>query len=197
MEIKIRRLTPELAEDYAHFFDVTPHNIHTDGGKCYCVTWRGDDSYTGNGDHWFPTCEERRERAIQFVRSGSLQGYLAYAEGKIVGWCNANGNCRFCIEYLRSYWPIEEYSEDVKIKSVFCFVIAPEMQRTGVATQLLERVCKDAADEGFDFVEAYINENFMDTVDDFRGAPAMYEKCGFCKYAQQDDRIVVRKKLKD
>jgi hypothetical protein len=27
MEIDIRRLTPDLAEDYAHFFDVTPHDV--------------------------------------------------------------------------------------------------------------------------------------------------------------------------
>lgn len=60
MNIEIRRLTPDLAEDYARFFDVTPHNVNTNSGKCYCVTWRSDDSYVGNGDHWFPTCEERR-----------------------------------------------------------------------------------------------------------------------------------------
>lgn len=77
MDLEIRRLTPDLAEDYAHFFDVTPHNENGDGIKCYCVTWRSDDSYVGDGDHWFPTCEERRARAIQFVKEGSLRGYLA------------------------------------------------------------------------------------------------------------------------
>ncbi len=29
----------------------------------------------------------------------------------------------------------------LKEKSVFCFVIAPEMKRKGIATLLLERVC--------------------------------------------------------
>ena len=119
MEFEIRKLTPDLAEDYAHFFDVTPHNVLTDGGKCYCVTWRSDDSYIGNGDHWFSTPEERRAHALQFVRSGSLQGYLAYYGGEVVGWCNANADCSLCIDYLRSFWPIEEYPEDVRVKSVF------------------------------------------------------------------------------
>lgn len=196
MSIEIRKLTPGLAEDYASFFDMTPHNINTDGGKCYCVTWRSDNSYTGNGDHWFPSCEERRKRAIQFVREGSLQGYLAYAGNEIVGWCNANENCQFCINYLRSYWPIEEYTADIKIKSVFCFVIAPEMQRKGIATQLLERVCKDAANDGFDFVEAYVDKTLNDTAEDFRGYLAMYEKCGFTKSAEREGKIVVRKALK-
>lgn len=196
MEIEIRGLTPDLAEDYVHFFDVTPHDANIDEDKCYCITWRSDDSYIGNGDHWFPSREERRERAIQFVKAGNLQGYLAYHGDEIVGWCNANADCRLCVNYLRSYWPIEEYRADIKVKSVFCFVVAPEMQRRGVATQLLERVCKDATDDGFDFVEAYVNREFIYTDHDFRGPLAMYEKCGFTKCAEREGRVVVRKALR-
>jgi GNAT superfamily N-acetyltransferase len=195
MEIEIRRLTPELAEDYAHFFDVTPHDVNIDERKCYCVTWRSDDSYD-DGNHWYPTREERRARAIQFVRAGSLQGYLAYRGDEIVGWCNANAACGLCVDYLRSFWPIEEYRADVRVKPVFCFVIAPEMQRQGVATQLLERVCRDAAEDGFDFVEAYVNREFVYEDHDFRGPLAMYEKCGFRIYAEREGRVVVRKALK-
>ena len=101
MNIEIRKLTPELAEDYVNFFDVTPHDVNIDEQKCYCVTWRSDDSYVGDGDHWFPSRKERRDRAIQFVETGSLQGYLAYKGNEIVGWCNANADCQHCINYLR------------------------------------------------------------------------------------------------
>lgn len=193
MDIEIRKLTPDLAQAYVHFFDVTPHDVNIDEQKCYCVTWRSDDSYTGHGDHWFPTREERRERALQFVRSGSLQGYLAFRGGQIVGWCNANAECQLCIQYLRSFWPIEEYPAHVKVKSIFCFLIAPQMQRKGIATQLLERVCKDAAEEGFDFVEAYVHKDFVETDHDFRGPLSMYLKCGFTPYAERDGKITVRK----
>ena len=198
MNIEIRKLTPDLAEAYAHFFDVTPHDDHTvkDELPCYCVTWRSDDSYVGNGDHWFPTREERRERAIQFVQGGSLQGYLAYRGDEIVGWCNANANCQGGVNYLRSFWPIEEYRSDIKVKSIFCFVIAPEAQRMGVATRLAERVCQDAAADGFDFVEAYADREFKDTCQAFRGPLAMYEKCGFSQCAERDGKVVVRKALK-
>lgn len=195
MNIVIKKLTPDLAEDYAHFFDVTPHDVNIDEQKCYCVAWRSDDSYE-NGNHWFPTREERRTRAIEFVRTGSLQGYLAYHGDEIVGWCNANADCQGCVNYLRSYWPIEEYPESIKVKSVFCFMIAPEMQRKGIATQLVERVCKDAADDGFDYVEAYINKEFIETDHDFMGPLAMYEKCGFDIYTERGGKVVVRKALK-
>lgn len=104
------------------FFDTTPHNDEGDGVKCYCVTWRSDDSYVGN-DHWYPSREERREHAMQFVRDGSLQGYLAYRGNRIVGWCNATADCQLGVNYLRSYWPIEEYNAYIKVKSIFCFVV--------------------------------------------------------------------------
>ncbi len=193
MNIEIRKLTPDLAEDYVRFFDVTPHDVNKEEDKCYCVTWRSDDTYVGD-DHWYPTRKERREHALAFVRGGSLQGYLAYREGEIVGWCNATADCQLGVQYLRAFWPIEESRADVRVKSIFCFVIAPEMQRKGIATRLLERVCKDAADDGFDFVEAYANVTHSAL--DFRGPLAMYEKCGFARSAEREGRVVVRKALK-
>jgi len=196
VNIEIRKLTPDLAEDYAHFFDITPHDVNIDERKCYCVTWRSDDSYVGSGDHWFPTREERRERAIQFVKDGSLQGYLAYHDGEIVGWCNANAECKGCVDYLRKFWPIEEYCESFKVKSIFCFVIAPKMQRKGIATQLVERVCEDAANDGFDYVEGYTATELMGTTHQYVGFLSMYEKCGFHRCAEQEGKIVMRKTLK-
>ena len=196
-KIEIRKLTPELAEDYAHFFDVTPHDDHTvkDELPCYCVTWRNDDTYVGN-DHWYPTREERRQRAIQFIKAGKLNGYLAYRGEEIVGWCNATAECQKGVDYLRAYWPIEEYRTDIKVKSIFCFVIAPDMQRKGLATKLVEHICRDATDEGFDFVEAYVNTEFTDAANELRGPLSTYEKCGFCKSLEREGKVVVRKSLK-
>lgn len=198
MNIEIRKLTPDLAEDYARFFDVTPHDVRMDKDNaelpCYCVTWRSDDSYVGNGDHWYPTREERREQAIQFVKRGSLQGYLAYHGDKIVGWCNANSDCQGCVNYIRSYHPVDEYNADVKVKSIFCFVIVPEVQRTGVATKLLERVCQDAAVDGFDYVEAYPIIEYVPY--NCRGPLPMYTKCGFNITDERNGKAVVRKALK-
>ena len=65
MNIEIRKLTSDLAEDYAHFFDATSHDDHTAKAElpCYCVTWRNDDTYDDENTHWYPMREERRERA--------------------------------------------------------------------------------------------------------------------------------------
>lgn len=200
MNIKIQKLTPGIAEDYARFFDTTPHDGSAET-KCYCLTWCGDNAYQNGGSHWYPTPEERRIHAIRRIQNGDLQGYLAYKDDKIVGWCNANtkADCQGCMNYLRFDCgvPLEGCREDEKVKFVFCFVIAPEMQRKGVAAQLLAHICQDAAADGFDFVEAYVNEKFVDVARDFRGPLAMYEKCGFHKYASQDGKVVMRKAVKN
>lgn len=192
MNIEIKRLTADLAEDYLHFFDATPHDKGLDADKCYCVTWRSDVSFEKDG-HWFPTREERRSKAAEFVRSGSIQGYLAYADGEVIGWCNANADCRMCVDFLRGTYPIAAYDPKIRVKSVFCFVVAPKMQRKGVSVKLLEAVVSDAEREGFDFVEGYCNKRFIGPAEDFRGTMAMFEKCGFEKYAVRDGKAVMRK----
>jgi len=196
MNIQIRKLTPDLAEDYTHFFDVTPHDDHTVKAElpCYCITWRNDETYDDRNTHWYPTREERRERAVHFIKDGKMQGYLAYHGERVVGWCSATADCQGGVNYLRAYYPIEEYNANLKVKSIFCFVVAPDMQKKGVATRLLETVCHDAAAEGFDFVEAYPNVNYAPF--DCRGPLAMYEKCGFSQSAEQEGRVVARKALK-
>jgi len=198
MNIKIKKLTPELAEDYVCFFDNVSHNDSGHGDKCYCVTHCDDKVYRSGGTHWYPTPEERREHAMTRVRDGNIQGYLAYCGDEIIGWCNANtkSDCEEILEFWRfgAGVPIEECKAGEKIKLIFCFVIAPKFQGIGVASQLLEHICHDAAAEGFDFIEASTHAEF--TQDGFRGPLCVYIKCGFSKYAEQDGKVVVRRVLK-
>jgi len=196
LNIEIRKLQPDLAEEYAHFFDETPHDDHTDKAElpCYCITWRNDETYDDKNTHWYPTREERRERAVQFIKAGKMQGYLAYHGERIVGWCNATADCQGGVNYMREYYPIEEYNANVKVKSIFCFVVAPDVKKNGIATRLVDYVCNDATADGFDFVEAYPNVEY--TPLDCRGPLAMYEKCGFSKSTEREGRVVVRKALK-
>ena len=194
MKIKIRKLTPNLAKDYVRFFDTTPHN-QKHNLKCYCVCWcsgkpEGIDCSTD---------EKRREAALQYVKNGKLQGYLAYSGNQIVGWCNANtkADCLQCIRrYLMDSIPTDE-SADIKTKSIFCFTVAPELQRKGVAAQLLKRVCEDAAEDGFHFVEAYPNKLSTTESEDFMGYMEMYQKNGFIPVRETDDKYVMRKALKE
>ena len=86
--------------------------------------------------------------------------------------------------------------EPERIKSVFCFVVAPQMQRKGVASRLLEQVCSDAAREGFDSVEAYPNRSFVSVAMDFAGPAELYRRNGFVPCFEFGNRLVVRKSLR-
>jgi len=199
MNIEIKKLTPGLAEDYIRFFDITPHDDNSDENKCYCVCWCSADHRIKTD---FSSAKKRRDLAVQYINGGILQGYLAYYHNQVVGWCNANTklDCMNCISWLRFMQPVSSIMDDLnsKTKSVFCFVIAPSMQRKGVATKLLERVCKDAANDGFDYVEAYPRKSFVSVPRDFTGPVEMYKKCGFTLYAELDnDEILMRKELRE
>jgi GNAT superfamily N-acetyltransferase len=197
MNIEIRKLTPNLVEDYVRFFDTTSHADNKDEHKCYCVWWCNDDY---EGKDFTSSVEVRRDYAIQYVKGSKIQGYLAYCDDEVVGWCNANtkADCLKCYCWRRfmGFVPTEESHPDIKVKSVFCFAIAPEMRRKGIAKLLLERVCQDAAQDGFDFVEAYPNKEFANEAEDYMGPAEMYKNSGFTVHYETSRQFVMRKHLK-
>jgi len=199
MNINIRKLTPELAEDYVHFFETTPHYYHDDGEcNCYCTPYCNDDFEEIKSLVTSP--EAIRAYTFQCIRESRLQGYLAYDGDKIVGWCNANtkSDCLKCNgwRYYLNFVPIEDVASGIKVKSVFCFVIAPEVRRKGIATLLLQRICQDAAQDGFDYVEAYCEKEFVNENEDYQGPAELYKKSGFVVSAETEKKYVMRRLLK-
>ena len=205
MNIEIRKLTPDLINDYLHFFETDAHSDNPNEDRCYCVCWSSADD-SAKTDYSSP--EKRKEFAIKYVNSGMIQGYLAYADDKVVGWCNVNtkSDCLKCTSWLRFKTSVNtsENISNIKIKSIFCFAIAPDMKRKGIATQLLERVCKEAADDGFYFVEAYPQQQFTNMFSALGGPLELYKRSGFVIYQEVNDKYkgiydnnyyVVRKSL--
>lgn len=196
MDIEIRRLTPELTDDYIHFFDITPHSERPDKFKCYCVCWSNEDHNKSNRS--FLSSETiRRNKAIKDIADNKIQGYLAYSGEKVVGWCNANtkADCLNCISWRWSMdnIPIDENDSKVRIKSIFCFAIAPDFRRKGIAQMLLENVCRDAWQDGFNIVEAYPKKTFKNEADDFMGPADLFKKNGLSLYYETNNRFVMRK----
>jgi len=195
MNAEIRKLTPEHAEEYARFFDTTPHDDNTDESKCYCVCWCNDDCAGVD----FSSPAKRRALALRYVRENIIQGYLAYHADKVVGWCNANSkaDCYECSSWPRVLGDVHrDKAPDVKVKSIFCFVIAPEIRRQGLAKRFVERVCVDATADGFDFVEVYPYKTFIDEARDFMGPAELYAMSGFSVHYETEKRLVMRKRLR-
>ena len=96
----------------------------------------------------------------------------------------------------KGFLPTEESLPEIKIKSIFCFAVAPKMRRQGIASQLLARVCQDAAEDGFDFVEAYPDKEVKAKSENFVGYADMYKKFGFTVFYETQKKLVMRKQLK-
>jgi len=197
MNIEIKKLTPDLLEDYLYFFETEAHADNADEDRCYCVCWCSANHREGMD---FSSPEKRRTIAVNYINDGLIQGYLAYHEGKVIGWCNANkkSECLHCISWLRVMEAKNkiESNPDSNVKSIYCFAIAPSMKRKGIATKLLERVCKDAVDDGYDYVEAYPNKEFMNQFRDFMGPVELYKKMDFTLYDEKEYKFIMRKQLK-
>lgn len=195
MNIMIRKLHPTLLDDYLAFFDYTPHSTNLEEHKCYCVCW-SNENHEGKD---FSTAEKRRSMAIDYVRQSKIQGFLAFYNEKVVGWCNVNtkSDCLMCYSWQNHMRKIRtnDAITNARIKSIFCFALAPEMRGKGIATMLLKHVCEDAKEQGYDYVEAYPNKVFINTEEDYMGPIKLYEKLGFIKYYEADQKVVMRKKL--
>jgi len=202
LDIEIKKLTPDLLKDYLHFFETEAHADNPDEDRCYCVCWCSADHRIKTD---FSSPEKRRELAVQYINDGLIQGYLAYHDGKVVGWCNANtkSECLNCTSWLRFMTSVDNAkpSPATKTKSVYCFAVAPSMKRKGVAAQLLERVCNDATSDGFNYIEAYPSKQFVDEFRSFMGPLVLYEKNGFTVFQEINDKYndiyVVRKRINE
>ena len=197
MELEIRRIQPEDARAYVEFFDTTPHDDHVPEHTCYCVNWCAQD-HRGLPE---PDRASRREMALEYVQNGTLQGYLALDGGKIIGWCNANTkeDCRYCAGLLYAVPELQQApsAREEKVKAVYCFMVAEEYHRQGVARALLRAVCADAAAEGFDAVEAYPHKNAGDVTQQYAGPEGLFLSEGFHRTSELPTKWIVRKELKE
>ncbi len=198
MSIEIMKLSPDLTGDYIEFFDKVAFTDNEEWAGCYCLFYHWNDTLEEQQN----SCTEcdhlsyRRGLVSNFIESGKLQGYLAYENGCVIGWVNANDkNCfdRLSPEKWPELWDSKEHSEHVK--SIVCYTIAPEQRRRGIATKLLERVCLDARAEGYSYIEAYPGTDISNMQRNYHGPALLYEKLGFVLHKNLGEYLVVRKFL--
>lgn len=191
-KIVIRPLSPKLCEDWLQYFDKIAFQDHEDWAFCYCLEGHLDRQ---TQEKW-TNPKERREKAVELIQTGEMQGYLAYLGNKVIGWCNVNDREKY--HYLTEMFKEIGYqtkeAKDAKVKVIFCFLTASEYRGKGVAQSLLNRVCEDAMQDGYAYVEGY---PFADEKFEFQyhGTVKMYEKNGFTEAADLKYVKVMQKKL--
>lgn len=193
--LTIVRLSPEYLEDFLYFFEHVAHTDYPEWDRCYCLNYCATDNCK-EAQTLFFDADVRRNYAIRYVNAGIMQGYLAYVDGQVVGWCNANDRaaCRVCSGYQEMIHDRED--DGLKVKSIFCFTVAPAMRGKHIATAMMERVIVDAQEEGYDAVEGYPDKEAADVYYNFPGHQAFYRKFGFETVGEGDGRLIVQKTLR-
>jgi GNAT superfamily N-acetyltransferase len=187
MNIEIKSLSTETLDDFLFFFDNIVFCDHPDWSVCYCYSFH----FVGSGEEW-NNKEKNRSSVINLINKGHMKGYLAYIDGKPVAWCNSNDKNNYeRLKLSKELWGNKSF----KICSVVCFLVAPKERGKGLATKLLERVCKDYKDLGYDYIESYPKKGKATDEEQFIGPAVMYKKSGFVIKKEFNDYIIMQKKL--
>lgn len=203
MDITIKRLSPELIPDYFDFFDNRAFTDNPPWGGCYCIGFQmtkdadqkalNEKAAAYGGQEGF--MRALRECVVSQITSGALRGYLAYVDGKSIGWCNCNDRANYPENAVNGegiHMP-----DECRERAVVCFEIAPEYRGKGVATALLTRAVSDAREEGCSAFVAFpeAHADGVREVWDFKGPIRLYEKLGFVLASKEGEPLVMRKEL--
>jgi GNAT superfamily N-acetyltransferase len=206
-KISVRRLNPELADDYFRFFDDIydndPFLKFTENpwwGGCYCTFYddpREEDVINASPDKRSENKAARRNN----IQKGKASGLLAYVDGKAAGWCNVALRGSYVNpRYLKQM--INDPQE--KVGSVTCFVVSSRYRKTGVATQLLGSACDLIHDWGLPVAEGYARDpefkgsnpyNIPLENLSFHGSLNMFLRAGFQIHRKIERYLVVRKQV--
>jgi ribosomal protein S18 acetylase RimI-like enzyme len=181
-DLVVKELTPPLRDDFLLFFDSVAFADNPDWSDCYCSLYH------------FPNREkaESRREASSHVAEAKIHGFLAYDNGKPVGWCNAaNRNSYPTLHWLMGPGP----NKWEKVGSIVCFIVASSHRNKGIASHLLNTACKKFTQEGLEFAEAYPVKESKLVAYNFPGPLSMYLKNGFKTHRDNDWYQVVRKRL--
>jgi GNAT superfamily N-acetyltransferase len=185
--IEIYPLSPLRLGDFLDFFDHRAFPDNPTWGSCYCHFPHADHARIAWNSR---TAPENRAASCARIAAGAMTGWLAYASGLAIGWCNA-GPRRFIEGLFDAPEPLAD-----RIGAISCFVIAPSFRGQGVATRLLAAACDGLRERGFDWAEAYPRTGAAGAAENHYGPLAMYRAAGFETVAAEGDAsLTVRKAL--
>ena len=197
MNIEVKKLDRTMAEAYLTFFDQRAFSDGSAEKGCYCVWHHWTDKHEQERS-LMPESERpyrKRNYAKELIQNGTLNGFAAFYEGQIVGFCNADIKDHY-FRMSRENHPDSwiNVNENDKILAIVCFIVAPDMRRKGVAKALLECACQYAQENGYDYVEGYpLKGEFV--VNNCGGSASMYMEQGF-EIVDVPGGIIARKKVK-
>lgn len=185
--IEIRALSPDLLQDFLAYFEGDAFADNPRWNSCYCQFPQVNHAKV----QWVArTAIENRAAACERICNSRMQGYLAYRNGQVVGWCNA------APRVLLDAFDDEPDPDAVRLGQIVCFVVAKAHRRTGVAKALLEAACAGLKAQGLTIAEALPNPDATDDAEKHYGPFAMFLDAGFLFHHKDDDgTLYVRRSL--
>jgi GNAT superfamily N-acetyltransferase len=198
IDYRIERLTPARRADYLRFFDHERGPAFADNpdwAKCYCHYYEVPLAIA-----WPSLDGAANRRAMEArIACGEMEGFLAYANGEVVGWLNAQPSHKLPHACARLNIPAPALPVPPhEAAAVVCFVVAPPWRRLGVARALLHGALADFGARGIRVVDAFPwNTRSADTAptDHYHGPPALFAAAGFTAIATHENVTVVRRTL--
>jgi ribosomal protein S18 acetylase RimI-like enzyme len=185
LPLTIRRLKPELRDDWLRFFEGAAFADNLKWKSCYCQFLYVDHSKV---DWAARTAQENRAAACERIDCGRMHGLLAYRGDQVVGWCNAAPRT------LMESFADEPDPDAARLGQITCFVVAREHRRTGVARALLEAACEMLRQDGFAFAEVNPSRQAASDAANHYGPLALFQSAGFTVVREEDDDIVVMRR---
>lgn len=185
-DVTIAALTAGSVEDYLAFFDRDAFPDNPEWAACYCYF----HLFPGSGDEWErTTASENRPAMTACIARGDQQGLLAYREGHVIGWCQANRTSELPGFYRR--WDgLDAPAAAEETGVVTCFVVAPSERGQGLARRLLDAACERFREQGLRRIEAYPRKDADNAARSYHGSLQMYLDAGF-EPVRETERLIV------
>ena len=183
----IRRLSPELLPDFLAFFDGDAFAENPAWSFCFCQFLYVDHAKVDWNNR---SAAVNRAAACERIAARRMQGYLAYRDGKPIGWCSAGPRVMF--DALAD----EPDVDAARIGQITCFVVAQPHRRSGVATALLHAACVGLKEQGLTIAAASPLSTASSDAGHHYGPLEMYLAAGFRVHrSEADGRVQVRRDL--
>lgn len=182
MMLEVRKLKNDQGSALLSHYKTAGYKHQSGWQTCYCQFYMMPAEQFNAS-----TAKERETALLTEVEDGSMQGYAAMDDVKIVGWCLAN-QLGVLVRKPRIHALVDDPE---KTAYIGCFVVNHAYRNQGLATRLLAFALEDLRSQEYRQVLAKPNAGAASHERMYAGTPSMYEKAGFTKLENKAYRNLV------
>lgn len=201
--IEVRPLSPDRLGEFLGFFDGDAFSDNAWWAGCFCNFYESLTHPAESPDPATPAFaafrDQNRGEKIERIRAGRARGFLAFRDGKVVGWLNAQRPDAYADP--RQFAPAFAEIPD-RTGLLMCFVVAPGARGQGVGTTLLRAAVESFSAAGLAHAQGFARrpdakrgecETFATS--NYHGTMSMYLENGFAEVGSLGSYAIMRRSL--